>query len=298
MGISSTSTVATEHRSKAKQTIDLQGHRGCRGIFPENTIGGFIKALEIGVTTLEMDVVISKDNQVVVSHEPYFSHEFCTSPTGEIITEENEKEHNIYELTYDQIKEYDVGLRPHFRFTSQQKVKAAKPLLRDLFIEAEKYVDMLGLKKPFYNIEFKREPEQDLLFHPSVEEFAKLVIQTINSSGVAERVCIQAFDHASLQIVKRIAPKLTTSLIVENDKPARQNIEELGFLPDIYSPSFELVTQSEIDFCREKNLKVIPWTVNARRDMLRMIQFKVDGIITDYPGQLKKMLQNMEVKIK
>lgn len=210
--------------NKNKQLI-YKAIEDARGILPENTIGGFLKALETGVTTLEMDVVISKDNQVIVSHEPYFSRELSTSPTGQLITEENEKEHNIYELTYDQIKEYDVGLRPHFRFSSQQKVKAVKPLLSDLFEEVERYAGMLDSKKPFYNIEFKRDTEQNLLFHPSVEEFAKLVIDEIKTSGIAERVCIQAFDHKTLQIVKRIAPEITTSLIVDNAKSARQNIE-------------------------------------------------------------------------
>src|SRR5688572_8669254 len=101
--------------------FDTEGHRGCRGLMPENSIPAMMKALEIGVSTLEMDAVITKDNQVILSHEPFFNHEITTKPNGEAVTEAEEKSLNIYRMTYSETQQYDVGLKPHPRFPNQQK---------------------------------------------------------------------------------------------------------------------------------------------------------------------------------
>lgn len=284
--------------SNTKQTIELQGHRGCRGLYPENTIDGFLHALEIGVTTLEMDLVISKDKQVVVSHEPYFSHEIATSPEGELISKETETEHNIYELTYDQLLQYDVGLRVHPRFPEQKKIAAVKPLLKDVIDTCEKYAAIHNSKKPLYNIEIKRVPENDSLFHPSVSEFVDLVIEQVKSFSFSERVCLQSFDSETLQIIKQKYPEMIISLLVENEESIEQNVQKLGFTPDIYSPYFELITEDVMRYCRTNNIQIIPWTVNEENDMLRMIELNVDGIITDYPNRLKKMLDDRKIKVK
>src|ERR1700754_3858617 len=113
-------------------SFDKEGHRGCRGLMPENTIPAMMKALELGVTTLEMDAVITADNQVVLSHEPFFNHEITTKPDGKLVTAQEEKSLNIYKMTYAQTQQYDVGLRPHPRFPQQQKLKATKPLLKEV----------------------------------------------------------------------------------------------------------------------------------------------------------------------
>ncbi|WP_229736658.1 glycerophosphodiester phosphodiesterase family protein [Bizionia arctica] len=279
------------------QTIDLQGHRGARGILPENTIPGFIKALEIGVTTLEMDVVISKDNKVVVSHEPFFSHEIAITPKGEIITLENEQQHNIYQLPYEEIKKYDVGIKPHERFPLQQKMPVHKPLLIDVINEAENYTTKNNLKKPYYNIEIKRNSEFDTIYHPAVKEFVTLVLEQINMSQIANRICIQSFDIETLQMVKQMEPQLTLALLVENEKSLDQNIKNLGFTPQVYSPYVTLVNQKLVDNCKKQNMLLIPWTVNTQEEILEMIQFQVDGIITDYPDKLKSVLDSLNISV-
>lgn len=284
--------------AKNKQAIDLQGHRGCRGLLPENTLEGFIKALEIGVTTLEMDVVISKDKQVVVSHEPFFSHEIATTPTGEPINEENETEHNMYLLTHDQIKQYDVGLRPHKRFPKQEKIAAVKPLLKDVIEAAEKFTTDNAINKPHYNIEIKRVPENDSIFHPSALEYVELVLEEVKSSPASARICLQSFDIQTLQIIKQLAPEITTALLVENEASIDQNMKTLGFIPDIYSPYFELITDEVMDYCKKHQMLIIPWTVNEQKDVLRMIELKVDGIISDYPDRVKKILEEQKISVK
>ena len=116
-----------------KKKMDVQGHRGCRGLMPENTIPGMLYALELGVVTLEMDISITKDKQLILSHEPFFSEEITTKPDGSFVTEKEERNLNIYTMNYDSVVKYDVGLKPHPRFLKQQKIVVAKPLLADLF---------------------------------------------------------------------------------------------------------------------------------------------------------------------
>ncbi|MEM6803094.1 MAG: glycerophosphodiester phosphodiesterase family protein [Bacteroidota bacterium] len=122
---------------QSKISMDVQGHRGCRGLLPENTLPAFAKAIEIGVNTLEMDVVISKDKQVLLSHEPFLSHEICVGPEGEEISEENEREWNLYKMDYEQIKECDCGSKAHKRFPDQEKMAVHKPLLKEVILAAE-----------------------------------------------------------------------------------------------------------------------------------------------------------------
>src|SRR5258706_7278665 len=127
--------------------FDKQGHRGCRGLLPENTIPAMLKALDLGVTTLEMDVVITKDKKVVLSHEQWFSEEITTKPDGTYMRPREERKFNIYWMTYEDVKTFDVGMKPHPRFPQQQKIKVVKPLLSDLVDSVNHY--MLGSTRPF-----------------------------------------------------------------------------------------------------------------------------------------------------
>ena len=106
--------------AQTSSSLDIQGHRGCRGLLPENTIPAFLKAIELGATTLELDVVISKDKQVVVSHDPYLSHMICLNAKGEAISEEEEKEYNLYKMSYAEIAQCDCGSQPHPGFPEQE----------------------------------------------------------------------------------------------------------------------------------------------------------------------------------
>ncbi len=281
-----------------KKTIDLQGHRGCRGIRPENTMVAFEKALEIGVTTLEMDVVITKDHEVIVSHEPYFSHEISNDPSGNLITKENEKEHNLYQLSHEAIEQYDVGLRPHARFPQQEKVAATKPLLKDVIEMSENYTLIHSRKKPFYNIEVKRDPALDSLFQPPVETFVNLVLSEVQHQPFSDRVCLQSFDLETLRLIHEKAPEITLALLIEAETDVEENIKTLGFTPDIYSPYFALINQQTMDYCNEHSIRVIPWTVNKKEDLLHLLELGVDGIITDYPNEFKVILEEKEVEIR
>lgn len=283
---------------KQDKTIDVQGHRGCRGLLPENTIPAFKHAIDLGVTTLELDLVISKDKEVIISHEPFFSHEISITPSGDLITKDNEKEHNIYDLDYEQIKKYDVGSRKHTRFSKQEKLKVSKPSFKEMVHEIEAYVSIQNKSKPYYNIEIKRKPEMDNIFHPDAEEFARLVVDVVKELDIEERTYIQSFDIGSLKEVKEIAPQINLVYLIENEDPIALNIQKLGFLPDVYSPYFKLITPSVSKYCKLQNIQLIPWTVNAEVDMKAMIEIEVDGIITDYPDVLLDLMARMNIPVK
>lgn len=277
--------------SFAQQKFDVQGKAGCRGIMPENTIAGMIKAIQLGVTTLEMDAVISKDHQVVLSQEPYFNHEISLTPDGKVISLKDEKKHNIYKMDYAEIKKYDVGSKTHPRFPGQQKIKAYKPLLSEMIDSVENYVKLRKLPKPDYSIETKLIPKGDNEFQPDPATYVELIMAIVKKKKLEKRVIIQSFDVRTLQYLHDTYPKIRTSLLIDEKEDFENNIKELGFNPTIYSPYVVLVGKTLVDKCHALGIKIIPWTLNSTKDITYLMNLGVDGIITDYPnimGQLNK----------
>lgn len=268
------------------QQLDKQGHRGCRGLLPENTIPAFLKAIDLGVNTLEMDVVITKDNQVILSHEPFFNHEITTLPNGEYVSESNEKTLNIYKMPYSEVMKYDVGLKVHSRFPQQQKMKVYKPLLSTVIDSVEMHAKTNHKQPLFYNIETKIRPQADNIFHPEPKEFVDLMMGVILQKKIEDRVIIQSFDIRSLQYLHQKHPNIKTALLVEafDKKELVKQIEDLGFMPTIYSPAQELVNLKLVQECRVKKIKLIPWTVNDLETIHKFAAMGVDGIISDYPN--------------
>lgn len=265
--------------------FDTEGHRGCRGLMPENTIPAMMKALELGVSTLEMDAVITKDNQVILSHEPFFNHEITTKANGQAVTKLEEKSLNIYQMTFNQTQQYDVGLKPHPRFPNQQKLKATKPLLREVIENAEAFTKLKGRKEVFYNIETKTEPSGDNLYHPEPEEFVHQLMKVVNSKAIVNRVIIQSFDFRTLKVIHKQYPNVKTAALVENfdHKTFEDHLRQLGFVPTIYSPAYQHVTKELVNKCHRRNVKIIPWTVNDKTTIENLKKLGVDGIISDYP---------------
>ena len=266
--------------------IDIQGHRGCRGLYPENSIPAFQKALDLGVTTLELDLVISKDKKVVVSHDPFMNHEIALDVLGNAISEANEKSYKLYEMTYDSIMKYDCGSKPNPKFPKQQKMKVHKPLLEEVIDLAEEQ-SQHTIK---YNIEIKSLPEWDGIFTPKVEEFVALVVQVINAKSIANRTTLQSFDVRALEEIRRVVPQIKTSLLVDENESINRKLRSLSFRPEIVSPYFELLTEGKVKRLHKKHMKVIPWTLNDERNIQDMIDYKVDGIISDYPDKVIQLV--------
>jgi glycerophosphoryl diester phosphodiesterase len=281
---------------RISETFDIQGHRGCRGIMPENSIPGFIMALEMGVTTLEMDVVITADKQVLLSHEPYMSHRICLDSSGNEISRADEKHHNIYEMTYAEVQQYDCGSKGHKDFPEQKKMVVAKPLLSNVIKAVESFIEARELNPVHYNIETKSTDLGDEVFHPKPEEFAALLLDVVEEGGIAGRTIIQSFDPRTLNAVHNISPDIRTALLVTNQLGYRHNLSRLDFTPSIFSPNKIFLTAGMIEFMHGEGIQVIPWTVNEKKRMRELIDMGVDGIITDYPERLVDVLAEMDVK--
>jgi glycerophosphoryl diester phosphodiesterase len=269
--------------------FDVQGHRGARGLMPENTIPGFIMAIDSGVTTIEMDVAITKDKQVIVSHEGWMSASICLDPQGKVIDAKNELKHNIYQMTYAQVKSYDCGSKGNGRFPHQLKMPATKPLLLDVILAVENYIKGNGLYEVDYNIEIKSEPQGDNRFHPKPAEFSDLVFNLIDQYLPWDRVVIQSFDFRVLKYWHEKHPEVRLAALVENLNTIDENLKALGFTPSIYSPEFTLLSKGEIRRCHDLKMRVIPWTVNDKKEMEELKAWGVDGIITDYPDSAKTL---------
>jgi glycerophosphoryl diester phosphodiesterase len=273
-----------------KPGFDMQGHRGARGLMPENTIPAMLKAIDLGVITLEMDLVISKDKKVVVSHDPHFHENITTTPAGNTVTKAEAAKLLLYQMDYDSIRKYDVGLKPHPLYPRQQKIATYKPLLSELLEATESHASGKG-RQMMYNIEIKSKPENDGKKHPVIEEFVDLVMQVIIDKAIAGRANIQSFDPRALQVVQRKYPTMRTALLIEdNDKRSiQEQLDQLGFIPSIYSPHYSLITPALIKFCHDKNMQVIPWTINDLEEIKRQLKMGVDGIITDYPDLFARL---------
>lgn len=274
---------------KLTDDFDLQGHRGARGLLPENTIPAFLKAVELGVTTIELDVVVSKDGQMVVSHEPFFNHAICLNTEGETITEEKEKEYNIYQYTVEDIKTFDCGSLGNPNFPEQKGQKVSKPTLKEAVLAIEKKLSAKEKAIIFYNIETKSTPEGDGVYHPKPEEFSQLLYDELKDLNILQKVFVQSFDVRTLQAFREIDKNIPLVLLIEEENPNsfEENLAILGFEPVVYSPNFNLVNEELIEKAKAKNIKVIPWTVNEVSQMQKMIDLGVDGLITDYPNRFQ-----------
>ncbi len=265
--------------------FDLQGHRGARGLYPENTVPAFVCALDSGVTTVELDVVITRDRQVLVSHEPWMSSSICLQPGGSEISEADEKLLNIFEMDYDEVRRFDCGSIGNEDFPGQTRMHVSKPLFRDVIAAVEHHIKSLSSYEVDYNIEIKASPSGDNKFHPTPEVFSDLVYNVIDQYLSLERVVIQSFDFRVLKYWHTKYPEVRLSALIQNAKTVDSNLQTLGFQPSVYSPHYKLLTKEKVDHLKGLGIRVIPWTVNEISDMKRMVEWKVNGFITDYPDR-------------
>ncbi|OJJ15939.1 glycerophosphodiester phosphodiesterase [marine bacterium AO1-C] len=269
------------------RVFDLQGHRGARGLRPENTISAFIEGINQGIRTVELDVVISKDSQVVVSHEPFFNHNICLDSTGKPIAEADEKKWNIFEMNVEDIRKFDCGSIGNPRFPEQKKRKDHKPTLIEAIKAVEAYAKTRGIRSLYYNIETKSRPAWDNKYHPTPKVFVEILYKTLGQLNVLHRTFIQSFDVRTLQEFRKLNPQTKLVLLVENKMSFEENIQKLGFDPVVYSPYYKLVTSELIAKAHAKKIQIIPWTVNDVKEAEKLKKMGVDGIITDYPGKIK-----------
>jgi glycerophosphoryl diester phosphodiesterase len=285
--------------------LDLQGHRGARGLAPENTLAGFATTLGIGVTTLELDIAITRDGVPVISHDPALNPMITRGPDGAFLTEPGPR---IRDLVFDELQRYDVG-RPQpgtgvaALHPDQQPVDGARiPRLADLFALVKK----AGNTTVRFAIETKVDPRApDDMLPP--ERFARQVIAAIGAAGVAERSAIQSFDWRTLQVVQREAPEIGTVHLTARQRwldnvagdpspwTAGLRLAEHGSVPRmiraaggrIWSSYFGELDRAQVQEAQALGLTVLAWTVNEPADIARMLDLGVDGIVSDRPDRVR-----------
>ncbi len=275
-----------QSQTKITKNIIVQGHRGCRGLMPENTIPAFLHALKLGVFVLEMDVVITADRQVVVSHEPWLNHEICLNERGQEMDSTVGRNYNIFAHTYSELSQIDCGSKIHPRFPRQLKFKTHKPLLEDVLVACVNYCRENNLQAPRFNIELKSEEELYGIYQPFPKEFVELVMQVIQRHLTPKEYFLQSFDFNILRNIHDSFPEVSLATLTETVPSAQANFDSLGFITPIFSPYFVFVDDVMVHYCKMNNVALIPWTVNTVQDFLKLKHAGVDGIITDYPDVL------------
>lgn len=278
--------VNQQNKMEAKfPDFSAEAHRGGRGLMPENTIIAMLDAMNYDkITTLEMDTHITKDNQVVVTHDDYLSPGFMLTPEGKEIPAADAKKYPIYQMDYNVLKTFDIGTKVNAGFKQQRKVKTYIPLLADLIDSVQNEIKLKGKKQYFYNIETKCDVEGDHIVNPNPEVFVKLLMEVIEKKKITPYVVIQSFDKRTIQIINKKYPNVKTSFLLESKKTYEAYIADLGFRPFILSPNYKLVDAELVNKAHADGVKVIPWTVNTNVEMDRLKGLKVDGMISDYPN--------------
>ncbi|MDD2805158.1 MAG: glycerophosphodiester phosphodiesterase [Elusimicrobiales bacterium] len=278
------SACAAQLCAQEARVVAVHGHRGSRGTVPENTIPAFEAGLMAGVDVLELDLGVTKDNVVVISHEPNVTPERCLDPEGKKL----EKPVPLRSLTLAELKKYDCGTLPHPKFPQQIPVPGERmPTLDEMFAMVEKS-GYEAARRVEFNIETKIFP-YDPAATPSPAEFARLVVDVVKKHGMEARTIVQSFDYRTLREVKKLEPAIRTSQLTEANLvdivPALKSVKA-----DFWSPDFKWTTPEAVKEVQAAGMKVAPWTINTKKEWELAIQAGVDAIITDYPAALIEYL--------
>ncbi len=272
-----------------KPVIDVQAHRGGAGLMPENTISAMKHALDLRVNTLEFDLQLSKDGDVVVSHDSYFHPRYSIRPDGTLIAESDPREY-LFTMPYDSIAKYEVGLRHVDRWPTQAKIHEVKPLAGDLIDFAEAYAKQIGLQPVNYNIEIKSWPgEGEGTLWPDYKLFCDTCVPLLLSKNLGDRLIVQCFDPRALNYMHEKWPDLILSYLTEAEEGG--DIEallakNLDFKPQWWSPESSVVTPENVKWCHKHGIGVVPWTVDDPDEMRRLVDCGVEAIISNYPDIL------------
>jgi glycerophosphoryl diester phosphodiesterase len=250
--------------------ILVHGHRGARAMRPENTIPAFQYAIEQGVDALEMDMAVTKDDVIVISHDPILEPPVCIGPAPRAV---------IHELTLAEVRQWDCGAVQNPKFPLQEAIPGTRmPTLDEVF-------DLASRGSFDYNIETKSFPDKPQ-YTPAPDIFARMALDKIRQHGLEKRIILQSFDFRTLVAMRKIAPEIRLSALIENDQRPFAEIAAEAAHAEIVSPEFHLVTPEKVEAAHRAGLQVVPWTANTPQDWDKLIRAKVDAIITDDPAAL------------
>jgi len=273
----------------------LQGHRGCTGYYPENSIEGFIYALEIGVNALEIDVVVSKDNQLIVSHDPFFRSDICLDPYGNRISKKEEKQHNIYAKTIVEIKKYTCINNP--LHTDQISLTHTKPTLLELINSLKQYCEEKKIKLPRLTIEIKSNKNWEGQFQPNIKNYVSLINQFDKSWLSGFDVLYHSFDIRILRGLSKIGYTKLDFLIEENNFDITNFLSSMDFKLSGLGIYYKLINKEIISALELEKLTLSAWTVNSVIDLKKLLELGISNIITDYPIMAKEVLEEFGIVI-
>lgn len=278
-------TISTTAMAQDRPSFYKVGHRGTRGLMPENTIPAMIKGIETGSNTIEFDVHITKDGKVVVYHDASFNPDYTTKPDGSEIPKETRKDYTFYKMDYSSIRPFVIGEKAYPEYPEQQRIKSYAPLLSELIDSVEAYTKLHGLPPVYYLLEIKSSEKTDGMEQPVPEEYIDKLMAVKQLKPLGKRLIIQSFDARPLQVLHRRYPKMALGFLTGDKAPAAQQLEGLGFKPQFYNPHYSLVTKEVVELCHSKKIQIVPWTVQEAAEMKKLKGLGVDGIITDYPNR-------------
>ena len=301
--ISFNSCQQIEKKEQPQYIVDVQAHRGGMGLMPANTLHAMKNAVDLNVNTLELDIVVTKDKKVILSHDKYFTAEETTRPDGTPMKKEDPREY-MWKMTYEEIAKYDVGMRQHPNYPEQKTLPAIRPLLSDVLSTIEKYTREKGMAPMRYNIEIKADPNWnggiEGVDWPVYNEMVDICLGVILPFDLGDRLIIQTFDERALAYMNQKYPELHLSYLVGGEEVRWLENKEMdfdailgniGFVPEWFSPASIFVTKSCVDEAHRRGMKVVTWTVDNKEDMIRMIDAEVDAIISNYPNRLLEVVK-------
>lgn len=263
--------------------MKIIGHRGCRGVMPENTFAAFDHALRLGVTAIELDVVVTGEGRLLVSHDPYMHHEICTHPAGISITAANEKSFNIFEMDEALIASFDCGMKSHPRFPDQANLAVKKPYLTDVL---DRYLP----GNIHFFIELKSDPDWYGTFQPFPLKYAELIVRELRPYAGYDTLVLMSFDAALLNELAAISSDYHLGLVTESERLLEEQLADLHFKPVAVCPRFDLLNTMITGRTCDFPFNVFPWTVNTEADRAKLSHLDIQGIITDYPGRFMRFL--------
>lgn len=252
--------------------------------------------MDLGVTTLEMDVVLSADSELIVSHEPWINIDICAWPDS---TTEDTQRYNIHTMTAEEVAGFSCGTFPFERFPEQRQVATFKPAFRDVLDSVVAYSNQHRLDLPGINVEIKSRPGWEPHFQPAPEVYVDAFLRKLDAAAYPGRVTVQSFDPRILIALHDQRPTLELVYLTEQplDSPDKA-VKTLGFTPVVYSPAFQWVTARTQGACERLGMELVVWTVNAPEDMKKLVALGVDGIITDYPNRFVAFAEENGVTIR
>lgn len=277
---------------KVDYKVDVQAHRGGMGLYPEESLAAMKNAVDLGVNTLEMDLCITQDGEVILSHDKYFHHRYATRPDGTPVMKEDPRVY-LWTLPYEEILKWDVGSKANPDWPEKNCQPAVKQRAAEVIDAVEAYVKEKSLPPIYYNIEIKSDPDCDEGVEgrdwPEYHEFTDLCMQMLDARGLGDRLVIQCFDERALNYINEKYPGHILSYLVEGwETDYDEYMSKLDFKPEWLSPPHENVDAALMERAHADGMKVVTWTVDDPDEMRRLMDLRVEGIISNYPDRLLK----------